>query len=361
MSFRTGGCMDPRTSFLYLVGYALCVLLLIDGINARTAEETERRMEIMRALRERQQQKSTTNLHGEGSGGGGGGGSALSPKQAKALFEAMKKMYPDLAARSAAKPDKKPPPSSESARNRARYSQGPDMNTIRARQRKPGDPTSFEQLMQRIAQKDEIDKRGDDVSSSEEATTATTTSHLRALLDRMQKTLASTSISPGPSIFDHLDDAEGLCVQDMEDGSLINLTKDKASEENDNGSIPPATITPTPPSLSSLDTPTATPTLLTTPSVSPHTTTPPYSPRANSPSYAKKKPSQQQHEDHHHSHTQHEDFVSLTNANLEELAEEGILLALESEEVKEAQQQQVQFAYDDTPTHTKHWVSFDHE
>ena len=190
------------------------MMLLLDVVTARTAEETEKRMELMKALRERQQQKGATNI---GEAGG------LSSKQAKAMFEAMKKMYPDLVSKTPSKP--KRGSTNLGARKKAKYSQGPDMAEIRARQRKPGDPTSFEQLMQRIAQKDEIDK-GEDAEHQD-----STTSHLRSLLNRMQQTLSSSSISPNPAIFDPLDPDEDLCVG--EDDASDYFMEDEEEEEEE--------------------------------------------------------------------------------------------------------------------------------
>ena len=365
------------------------MMLLLDLVSARTAEETEKRMELMKALRERQQQKGATNI---GEAGG------LSSKQAKAMFEAMKKMYPDLVSKTPSKPKRSSP---NGARKTAKYSQGPDMAEIRARQRKPGDPTSFEQLMQRIAQKDEIDK-GEDAEHQD-----STTSHLRSLLNRMQQTLSSSSISPNPAIFDPLDHDEDLCVGEddasdyfMEDEEEEEEESEEEETEDEEETSPsdqtrtvPTPMTPSPPTTRAkpapAKVPTPTPTTSSPPPPASSSTapTPTKMKITKSSPLVRKKPTQpppqpqqpqrssrdpeivvseplmldlannyednlhsQSNHPHPHSHPHphhiHEDFISL---------EEGILLAAEP---GEEQPEQNLFAHKETARSSKRWVPF---
>jgi len=362
------------------------MMLLLDVVTARTAEETEKRMELMKALRERQQQKGATNI---GEAGG------LSSKQAKAMFEAMKKMYPDLVSKTPSKP--KRGSTNLGARKKAKYSQGPDMAEIRARQRKPGDPTSFEQLMQRIAQKDEIDK-GEDAEHQE-----STTSHLQSLLKRMQQTLSSSSISPNPAIFDPLDHDEDLCVGEddasdyfMEDEEEEEEESEEEETEDEEETSPsdqtrtvPTPMTPSPPTTRAkpapAKVPTPTPTTSSPPPPASSSTapTPTKMKITKSSPLVRKKPTQpppqpqqpqrssrdpeivvseplmldlannyednlhsQSNHPHPHPHHIHEDFISL---------EEGILLAAEP---GEEQPEQNLFAHKETARSSKRWVPF---
>ena len=267
-----------RASTAFILCWITAAALIVEGSSfggGKSVQDLERRMEIMKGLRERQQQKVLKNL----SGGGGQAAGEISHKQAKAMFEAMKKIYPDIAesqaistnkAKAARKESTPSSPSSKfgSGPRASRIPQGPSMDAIKARPRQPGDPTSFEMLMKKIAERETAQQQqqpqqpqqqeaslpsseafpsspsftstSSSSSSSESSSTDSYTyntggisyspSHLRSLLEKMQKAIhSSPSPSPSPSPSSSLPSPststsstsqeqsdEALCIEEVE-------------------------------------------------------------------------------------------------------------------------------------------------